>query len=148
MLSICEKQRQCHKEKERQWTRETELHWIKRQQTAISSLQIQSLRNRLPRNPTSISCLQKTSVTECFEACGKQVLICYLCENLKLNEGFTSYDQRWWGAWWLRILVAFGYNYVMADPFIPAAMFSNSALLNKLHSFCESQGIVGKIYTM
>lgn len=30
---------------------------------------------------------------ECFEACGKQVLICYLGEKLGLNEGFTSYNQ-------------------------------------------------------
>lgn len=69
---------------------------------ALSSLQIQSLWHRVPCNPSTF-CLQKTSATESFEACGKQVLICYLCEKLQPNEGFTSYDQRWWGTWWMRI---------------------------------------------
>lgn len=129
-----EKQRQWHKDKERQWTSEAEPDCIKRQQTALSSLQIQSLRHRVPCNSTSTSCLQRTSATECCEARGKQVLICYLCEKLQLNEGFTSCDQRWRGTRWLRILVASGYHYVMADPFLLVAMFSNSALINKLRA--------------
>lgn len=129
-----EKQSEKHKDSDSHWTAYTEPHWVKRQQTALSSLPIQSLRNGAPCNPTSTSCLKKTSPTQCFEACGKQVLICYLCEKLELNEGFTSYDQRWRGTWWLRKLVASGDHYVTADPFLLPAMFSNWALINKLHA--------------
>ncbi len=126
--------------------RETVSHWDsaglhQKTTTALSSLQIQPLRHGWPCIPNSTSCMQNTSATQCFEACGKQVLICYLCEKLRLNEGFTSHDQRWWGTRWLRILAAFGYHYVMADPFLLAACFRNQRYLIscKLHSFVRAK---------
>lgn len=54
------------------------------------------------------------------------------CEKLQLNEGFTSYWQCWRWNCWLGILVAYGYHYVMGQPFLLAAMFSNCALINVL----------------
>lgn len=122
------------RQRQRQWTRETRAGLRQRQQTALSSLQIQSLGNTVPCNPISTSYLQETPATECLQARGKQVLICYLCEKPQLNEGFTSsYDQSWRGTWWLTILLmASGYHYVMADPFLLAAVFSNTALINKM----------------
>lgn len=112
------KQRQWHKDKERQRTTETEQDCIKRHQTALSSFKFGPSETECPAFlPALPVCRRPLCATECFEAAGKQVLICYLCEKLRLNEGFTSYDQRWRGTRWLRILVAFGYHYVKADPF-------------------------------
>lgn len=84
---------------------------------------------------SSSSCLQRTGASESFEACGKQVLICYLCEKLRLNEGFTSYNQSWRGTWWLRVLVALRLSLCYGWTFFPSSKcFLNSALINVLQA--------------